>query len=317
MRSENSVNAADDVELDISLDDPAGAVVAAADDAPAPRGGPSLEAIKLMISHEMQLAEASQRTTIDHAITVGELLIQAKEQVGHGKFMAWITENVKCSHDTARNCMRLALHKELILNSERVRNMSLRAAIKYLADPGERKAVDGPKVQVIPAAAAPEGQQIRVKGYGAGQELRRLERTGEDDGATGPEPEEGEERGGGLEAYEGFRPPEGVEPGRLTVAPNLPITDRDEGQPTGGGMRREQDSRREADPRREANPQHEALPLPPVSQATDPQSTMNRWSAQTRDALRWLPDHYARGMARMLAQVWELRGIKIKIDIEG
>ena len=43
-----------------------------------------------------------------HAIEIGKLLIQAKEQVGHGNFGKWIEDNFQLSHKMAVNFMRVA-----------------------------------------------------------------------------------------------------------------------------------------------------------------------------------------------------------------
>jgi Protein of unknown function (DUF3102) len=82
---------------------------------------------------------ASHKTGLGHALRLGELLNEAKEVVGHGKWTDWL--KVHCSrvtHRTANLYMNLAKNKDKFsdpTNSQRVANMaaeddlSIRAAI--------------------------------------------------------------------------------------------------------------------------------------------------------------------------------------------
>ena len=49
---------------------------------------------------------------LDHAREVGLLLSEAKEEVPHGQFQAWVTENCTFSHRAARNYLRVFTHWE-------------------------------------------------------------------------------------------------------------------------------------------------------------------------------------------------------------
>jgi Protein of unknown function (DUF3102) len=82
---------------------------------------------------------ASHRTSLAHALKLGELLNQAKEVVGHGEWTSWLkTKCPQISHRTANVYMKLAEHKEKFdtkANSQQAANfaakddMSIRAAI--------------------------------------------------------------------------------------------------------------------------------------------------------------------------------------------
>ena len=82
---------------------------------------------------------ASHRTSLVHALKLGELLNQAKEVVGHGDWTSWLKTNCpKISHRTANVYMSLAVNKEKFdtaANSQHAANfaakddMSIRAAI--------------------------------------------------------------------------------------------------------------------------------------------------------------------------------------------
>ena len=60
------------------------------------------------IHREYQLATDADKTFIDHAVRCGELLIEQKKAVGHGKFGQWVKDHLKFSHDTANDYMKLA-----------------------------------------------------------------------------------------------------------------------------------------------------------------------------------------------------------------
>jgi Protein of unknown function (DUF3102) len=82
---------------------------------------------------------ASHRTSLAHALKLGELLNQAKEAVGHGEWTSWLKTNCpQISHRTADVYMSLAKHKEKFdskANSQHAANfaamddMSIRDAI--------------------------------------------------------------------------------------------------------------------------------------------------------------------------------------------
>lgn len=83
-------------------------------------------------------AQDKARQAVDHAMTAGALLLQAKAAIGHGAWAAWLQRNFKGSDRTARGYMRLANHREAIeAKRQRVADLSLREAIAALAEPKE------------------------------------------------------------------------------------------------------------------------------------------------------------------------------------
>jgi hypothetical protein len=52
--------------------------------------------------------ETACRKGLEHFKKAGEALLKAKEQCGHGKFKAWVEENIQTSYRTAANYMRVA-----------------------------------------------------------------------------------------------------------------------------------------------------------------------------------------------------------------
>lgn len=76
---------------------------------------------------------------VKHAIRCGELLLEVKEEVGHGGWLNWLAEHFDGSEDIAQLYMRLARHKAELIepNTERVRYFSLREALAAIAPPRE------------------------------------------------------------------------------------------------------------------------------------------------------------------------------------
>jgi len=64
------------------------------------------------IHNELALAERSGRAFVEHAIRVGQLLMEVKQRVGHGKYEAWVAENFPRSPRTARKYVRAAKQAE-------------------------------------------------------------------------------------------------------------------------------------------------------------------------------------------------------------
>jgi hypothetical protein len=60
------------------------------------------------INDKLSQMIASARTTLQRAIEIGELLVIAKERVGHGNFEAWVTDHCQLSYRSARRYMTLA-----------------------------------------------------------------------------------------------------------------------------------------------------------------------------------------------------------------
>ena len=57
-------------------------------------------------NHELALMYVGQ--SFDHAVKAGLLLIEAKAQVPHGQWLAWLKANVKMGARQASNYMRVA-----------------------------------------------------------------------------------------------------------------------------------------------------------------------------------------------------------------
>ena len=77
--------------------------------------------------------EVSKRS-IEHALTLGDLLNSAKEEVGHGSWLAWLARECPAiSERHARNFMALARHRSLIESkSAIIADMTLSQALALI-----------------------------------------------------------------------------------------------------------------------------------------------------------------------------------------
>jgi len=92
----------------------------------------SLPTLAEQINAEHQKWEAAARDALGHALKVGELLIEAKAQVTHGEWGAWVDENCAFSQRTAQLYMQVAREIE---KSATVADLTLSDAAKLLAAP--------------------------------------------------------------------------------------------------------------------------------------------------------------------------------------
>lgn len=110
---------------------------------------PTLDRLAKQIRTEHQAAEEQMRGSLLHAKRAGELLIEAKAQVGHGKFMEWVVQHCQFSHATANGYMKIAREWDKIqqkldelkkraesdpAKSEHVTNLTLRGALDVLRE---------------------------------------------------------------------------------------------------------------------------------------------------------------------------------------
>jgi hypothetical protein len=96
------------------------------------------------VRKHLQASANAAQNFLEHALAAGEALIHAKAQIEHGGWLKWL-KSCDLSADRAENYMKLARHRAE-LNSARVRNLSLSAALKLIA---EKKPVEGPKTKKV------------------------------------------------------------------------------------------------------------------------------------------------------------------------
>jgi hypothetical protein len=72
------------------------------------------------IRAEHQATADALKSSVEHGIAAGELLIEAKAKVPHGQWLPWLKENCAMSERTAQLYMRLAKNRKEI--EEQIRN---------------------------------------------------------------------------------------------------------------------------------------------------------------------------------------------------
>ena len=89
----------------------------------------TLDELASAIRHEHLRCEKSYADAVEAAIRAGELLIEAKEQVGHGGWLPWLANHFAGSVRTAQGYMRIARHPE---DARRVSHLGVGAALRAL-----------------------------------------------------------------------------------------------------------------------------------------------------------------------------------------
>ena len=90
-------------------------------------------ATKIRAEHSAFTAAAKH--TIEHALTIGDLLIRAKEKAGYGNWLPWLAEHCpNISERHARNFMAMARHRAHIEGkSATVADLTIREALALIA----------------------------------------------------------------------------------------------------------------------------------------------------------------------------------------
>jgi hypothetical protein len=109
------------------------------------------------IKKELETCKEHSQFLTEHAIQLGELLIQAKKAVGHGRFYQWLDQNCHLEKRQAQRYMLLAKHRDRFegANASRATHLSLRAALAVLAkelDENDESSSDEQKDQKDPDA---------------------------------------------------------------------------------------------------------------------------------------------------------------------
>jgi hypothetical protein len=97
----------------------------------------NLSDLAVRINDEHRLCEAALRTSLEHAVTAGDLLVQAKAALPHGAWGDWLRQNFAGSARTAQTYMRLSRELPALVetNPQRVADLSLRDAVALVATP--------------------------------------------------------------------------------------------------------------------------------------------------------------------------------------
>jgi hypothetical protein len=83
------------------------------------------------INRQQQLADEHFRTSVQHALKVGGLLLLVKAGLRHGEWLPWLAANVSIAERTAQDYMNLASQRD----PRRVADLPLRKALATIAEP--------------------------------------------------------------------------------------------------------------------------------------------------------------------------------------
>lgn len=118
-----------------------------------------LAKLAIDINAEIRAAEASYRKALDHAVRVGQLLIEAKALVNHGEWLPWLEANCAVKRTQAEKYMRLAR-----ANYHPSGNLTITEAVAQLTAPKVVKPdpnVPSPDVRAAIVAKAGRGEAQR------------------------------------------------------------------------------------------------------------------------------------------------------------
>lgn len=97
-------------------------------------GNNSLPDLAARIRAEHEAVSVALKESVRHAITAGELLVEAKGQLDHGRWLPWLRGHCTISERTAQLYMRVAKNRDEIENQMRngVADLSLNEAVALL-----------------------------------------------------------------------------------------------------------------------------------------------------------------------------------------
>jgi hypothetical protein len=89
------------------------------------------------INDHIAAAETATRRGLEHAIAAGDLLIEAKELVGHGEWLAWLHAHCQIGPRQAQTFMRLARNRHRLetLKNESAAHLTIAAAEALIGKP--------------------------------------------------------------------------------------------------------------------------------------------------------------------------------------
>lgn len=134
----------------------------------------SLAEIASRITTAVARAEDSARSACAYALEAGSLLLRAKEKVGHGDWLPWLTKHITLAPRTCRAYMQLASKVSVLPAEERQRvaDLPVREAVRAItASP-----IVPPPNHRVSITAKSDQDRIYRKLMGAGLLLRKISR---------------------------------------------------------------------------------------------------------------------------------------------
>jgi hypothetical protein len=85
------------------------------------------------IRSEHLAVKEAVRNSFEHAIKCGDLLLEAKAKVAHGKWLPWLESECGINERTAQRHMRVARHRlEIETKSDTVTDLTLTSALQVI-----------------------------------------------------------------------------------------------------------------------------------------------------------------------------------------
>lgn len=121
-----------------------------------------LHALATQINAAHDEALASVRTALGHACRAGDLLLEAKRQLGHGAWGPWVRQHCTVTKRTAQKFMQLARElPTLTSKAPRVADLSLREAIHLVSVTGRIAGLD-PEIRDQVLQRVEQGQKPKL-----------------------------------------------------------------------------------------------------------------------------------------------------------
>src|SRR5215216_6765534 len=135
-----------------------------------------LDTLAARINEEHCACETAANAVPTHAMSAGELLMEAKGQLPHGAFGSWLKENFAGSDRTARAYMRVYSHREeLEAKRQRSATLSLDGALRALSTPkAESPAPETTSLAELEAKAEAAHERALGGTFEAAEALREI-----------------------------------------------------------------------------------------------------------------------------------------------
>jgi len=115
------------------------------------------------INSEHAAAVRAATTAVDHARCCGDLLLQAKAEIGHGGFLAWLADHCHVGERQARRYMRLASHwKAIESKTDSASDLTIKGALRLVSE--EPSVLDMASAMVAELESI--ARQMSTKGVG-------------------------------------------------------------------------------------------------------------------------------------------------------
>jgi hypothetical protein len=140
-----------------------------------PQASVSLDELALRVRTALRAAQQSRCNALHQDLAVGDALIEAQARVS-SNWKQWLRENCFLSVRTALLYQRLARHRaEIEAEIERVGELSLRAAVRLIAEPSTRNATP-PKPSLVTAIKKATDEEVTeaLTAYGFPSFLRTM-----------------------------------------------------------------------------------------------------------------------------------------------